>query len=209
MLDKLGSTLSDYARLAEARKWEPLGQLKGKKEAPWLLAYGHAPELERYKPRLAFHRGNAPVARMTTNNYFEILLEDPGTQITGMATILSNFLDEGDYEPISLGFLWKFILWFGGGSLTDATLWLRRKPLTFASGSVGASRDLFYGVARQTKHGGLLTIVESFDASFSGFAMGGSTLQFNWLSLTLESGRKMAELLADFEPPAGSQLTKS
>ena len=62
-------------------------------------------------------------------------------------------------------------------------MWLERTPLDLGVGSIGASRELFYGLARQTKHGGLVTIVESFDAKFSGFAVGGSTLEFNWLLL--------------------------
>ena len=97
----------DYARIAEAREWIPLGQLSGIKNREWHLAYGHAPGIGKYKHRLAFHRGKEPVKNVTTTNYFELLLENPETQLPRMARILNEFNDDGDFESLPLGALWR------------------------------------------------------------------------------------------------------
>ena len=200
-MDKLASNLKAFTQLKEAEEWIPLAQLVGRKQKQWLLAYGHAPTIKHYAPRLAFHRGSEPVKSVTTTNYFEIILQEPEAQLPAMAETLSQFLDDGDYPFLPLGTLWKFVLWFAGGKILDSTLWVRRNPLGMEISLYRAGRELFYGLVRQPKHGGLLTIVESKVASFSGFAASGSEFGFNWISLTLESGREMAMVLKDFQAP--------
>ncbi len=203
-MDRFTTNLQNLAQANKAKERLPLTNLVGRKKKAWFLCYEHSPSFPDYVHRLAFHQGSKPVKSITTSNYFEMLLEEPEVQIPAMAETLFQFLNGGNHQALPLNGIWKFVLYLAGGKVLDSTLWLKRKPRTTGHSLFREHREMFYGLARQPKHGGLLTILESKDANFRTFASSGSSHDFNWLSLTLQSGQELAAALNEFKPPKAS-----